>query len=537
MKLAFGIENIRRISSTPHIEMRPITILVGRNSAGKSTFLRSLPLIRQSLETRSSAPVLWFGDLVDFGDPNVAIGESETSRLAAFCFTLSDVRGETRRSRYYYYPGPYFMPRQLVRVNSVSVRYVIGVQGERTVLKTIQVKISDENIDVGFNLGAPDGVRGQILIDGEPIDILPTYNLEKAGWNLFSPPVFTPRSSKKEGRGRRWPMQAADILAEALVDAFRIEVTRNLSDKTYGREAWRILSEEHLDSDTLKKLTTASTTVSFRELYRKLARNRKSKLGQKVLSIHKLSRVLAVLEVVEEQLTEYFSNVGYLEPVRAASERFYRKQELEVSEIAPNGANFPMFLASLGEGGLSRFSNWVEEIFGYGVGLHTTGGHISMLLQSGKTSVNVTDTGYGVSQILPVLGIIWWAQSAPTLSRTRRKPGTGIRTLVIEQPELHLHPAHQAKLADVFVSVIGKGQQRDASKLETRLVVETHSEALIQRLGELVEERKVDPEAIQIVIFSANEDLDSPTKVSLSRFDDTGALSNWPFGFFNYSDK
>ena len=288
--------------------------------------------------------------------------------------------------------------------------------------------------------------------------------------------------------------------------------------------------------DTLKRLRNASATVSFKELYSKLLQNRPNALKQRVFAIHKLSRVLTVLEVIEEQLTGYFLNIGYLEPVRAASERFYRKQELEVSEIAPNGANFPMFLASLSENELSRFSDWVEEIFGYGVGLHTTGGHISMLLQSGERSVNVTDTGYGVSQILPVLGIIWWAQNARTRSSARRGPGVGFRTLVIEQPELHLHPAHQAKLADVFVSVIRRRGQGPENP-ETRLVVETHSEALIQRLGELVEEGKVDPEAIQIVIFSTKEDLDSPAEVSLSGFDDAGALSNWPFGFFNYSEK
>ena len=193
-----------------------------------------------------------------------------------------------------------------------------------------------------------------------------------------------------------------------------------------------------------------------------------------------------------------------------------------------------MFLASLGEGDLARFSSWVEGIFGYGVGLHTTGGHISVLLRSRGRSVNVTDTGYGVSQILPVLGIIWWAQNMQNVPSSSRRSRSGIRTLVIEQPELHLHPAHQAKLADVFVSVVRKDKQRAPSP-ETRLIVETHSEALIQRLGELVEKGEVSAEAIQIVIFSADEDLDSPTEVSISMFDDSGALSNWPFGFFNYS--
>lgn len=544
VKLAFGLENIRRISSTPQIELRPITILVGRNSAGKSTFLRSLPLIRQSLETRSSAPILWFGDLVDFGDPNVAIGEGKSTRQAAFRFTLNDIWEEKGRSPYYFYYIGRPRSRTPVRVSSVSVRYVIGVREERTVLEAIQIEIPEEGIDVEFRFDSSSESAGSILIDGELRDVLPkAYAIRKPGWNLFSPPWFVPRSLEWEGRRSRWPMQSVEVLVDILIEMFSDEIARSLSEKTYRKEAWRLLSEDRLDSNILAKLASTAATVSFKELYGDLLSDMKSEFAQGVVSIHKLSRVLAILELIDEQLTAYFLNVGYLEPVRAASERFYRKQELAVSEIAPNGANFPMFLASLDKEELAAFSGWVEGIFGYGVTLHTTGGHISVLLKSGNRAVNVTDTGYGVSQILPVLGMIWWAQNVQPLSgtplqprREMRRTGGRLRTLAIEQPELHLHPAHQAKLADVFVSVAGR-ERRGGAKSETRLVVETHSEALVQRLGELIEEGKVDSDAVQIVIFSANEDLDSPTEVSVSRFDGTGALTNWPFGFFNYSAR
>ena len=344
MKLSFGIENIRRIGSTPQIEMRPITVLVGRNSAGKSTFLRSLPLIRQSLETRSSAPILWYGDLVDFGDPIVAIGERETKKQAAFRFTLSDIREEKRRSPYYFYAG-YYRQRTPVRVDTVSVRYIIGVQEEQTVLQSIEVEIPEEGIDVRLDFASTAGASGKITIGGTLADILPkAYEVRRVDRNLFSPPLVIPRSLINEERGMRWPMRSADILAEALVDTFRQQITRNLSEKTYQREAWRILSEERLDSATLKRLRSTSSTATFRAVYDQLLSSEDNRVRQKTTSIHNLSRVFSVLEVIEDQLMAYFLNIGYLEPVRAASERFYRKQELEVAEIAPNGANFPMFL-------------------------------------------------------------------------------------------------------------------------------------------------------------------------------------------------
>ena len=171
--------------------------------------------------------------------------------------------------------------------------------------------------------------------------------------------------------------------------------------------------------------------------------------------------------------------------------------------------------------------------------MRRTSGHISIELVSKGRSVNVTDTGYGVSQILPVLGMLWWAVNHPPRATHWRRPRRReVRTLAIEQPELHLHPAHQAKLADVFASTVGSSDSsaRGTRSPGTRLVVETHSEALINRLGELVEEGKVDASAIQIVVFSADEDLASATEVSISKFDDSGALTDWPYGFFKYSD-
>src|SRR5690242_18851522 len=80
------LKNFRSLADTGMVELRPITLLLGQNSSGKSTFLRALPLMRQSIRIRSNAPLLWYGDLVDFGsirevkssfaseDENVGIG-------------------------------------------------------------------------------------------------------------------------------------------------------------------------------------------------------------------------------------------------------------------------------------------------------------------------------------------------------------------------------------------------------------------------------------------------------------------------------
>ena len=352
--------------------------------------------------------------------------------------------------------------------------------------------------------------------------------------------MFTKRSQSREERTTR-PQSLQDVLTETLISTFRDWANRRIGQGTLWSEVQRVLSQEQLDHESLTFLMNTSRTKTFKTMYSRLMSTSPSRTREDIFAIHGLSRAFSALDIMREQLTEYFLNVNYLGPVRAASERYYRKQELEVSEIAPNGANFPMFLASLSSWELKRFSDWVEKIFGYGVRVHASGGHISIHLSAKEKSINVTDTGYGVSQILPVLGIIWWAMQGRPM---QRRPGlsgllrqrTGPRTLAIEQPELHLHPAHQAKLADVFAYAIGNERKERPGGASTRFLVETHSEALVNRLGELVEKGRGNADSIQIVIFSAQDDLNTPTEVRFSTFDEKGALRNWPYGFFRYSD-
>ncbi|MDC5054819.1 hypothetical protein OHW35_00005, partial [Acinetobacter baumannii] len=68
--------------------MKPITLLVGKNSVGKSTFARTFPLIRQSCAEEKRAPILWYGKLVDFGDFKTVVNRSVEDKFIEFSFTV-----------------------------------------------------------------------------------------------------------------------------------------------------------------------------------------------------------------------------------------------------------------------------------------------------------------------------------------------------------------------------------------------------------------------------------------------------------------
>lgn len=62
------IKNMRSLSDTGLVSLSPITLLVGENSSGKSTFLRTFPLIKQSICKRTDGPLLWACDIDDYVD-------------------------------------------------------------------------------------------------------------------------------------------------------------------------------------------------------------------------------------------------------------------------------------------------------------------------------------------------------------------------------------------------------------------------------------------------------------------------------------
>jgi predicted ATPase len=208
---------------------------------------------------------------------------------------------------------------------------------------------------------------------------------------------------------------------------------------------------------------------------------------------------------------------------------------LALGEIDPQGQNVAMFLHNLSASEKQRFISWMGEHFGYSVDTIATSGHISMVIrdakdQAGTNSINLADTGFGFSQMVPILMQIWAVISLRgSAPRMLTMP---ISIISIEQPELHLHPRLQAILADLFMQAVKLAKENG---IDLRLVVETHSEQIINRIGRRVSEGAIDHDDVAVVLFDKPK-FDVPTNVSISEFDDEGFISNWPYGFFEASN-
>jgi predicted ATPase len=136
---------------------------------------------------------------------------------------------------------------------------------------------------------------------------------------------------------------------------------------------------------------------------------------------------------------------------------------------------------------------------------------------------NISDMGFGFSQILPIVASVWneTQDSADPLGRSKEV------TFVIEQPELHLHPQFQNLLAKAFAKVVRLTRSSNSS---IRILFETHSNVMIDALGEAINEGIIDKEMVNIVLF---EKANGITRTKISNFSEEGYLLNWPIGFFS----
>ena len=120
--------------------------------------------------------------------------------------------------------------------------------------------------------------------------------------------------------------------------------------------------------------------------------------------------------------------------------------------------------------------------------------------------------GFGLTQILPIL-----------VAAISSKPGN---ILLIENPEVHLHPAGQALMGQFLAEVASAGIQ---------VVVETHSDHVLNGIRRSVKSSQITPEKIAIHFFRPR--LDGRAQVVSPQIDKEGNLDSWPDGFFDQFDK
>ncbi len=456
---AIRLKNFMAFEDTDWLELRPITLLFGRNSSGKSAVIRALRLLRQSLDAPSVRGALLFST-------------PQGIDLGPYWETVHRLPGQGK-------------PKEDEKIP----RMAFGIRcGLPTALDELWSLLGQHLAARGEEIPAPEYLPNVVEVE---LTFEAASNDDQARLSEVNVTCVTARN----GVARAYSVFSALRLSGDDAYAFGEEwwfTSDLLTDDTgAGGEPWRGwgIETEHGFLPRLAPVTRQG--VAQRRPQRDF--------------------VARLLGDINSQVTEFLRNIIHLGPMRPEPRRAfaYGRVNIEALENAGWRGLVKLLQGDVDQGALQRIDAWlIAAELAHSLLVRRLGGaeEVGVLTQlflqdQARLTVNLADVGFGVSQVLPIL-----------VECATVEPG---ELVIVEQPELHLHSAAQAKLGDLFIEAILRNLRDDwrmkaQGALEAsrplpetpvafkfspvpgpRFLIETHSEHFLLRLRRRVAETLV----------------------------------------------
>lgn len=544
------IENFKGIGTAQAIDLKPITLLFGPNSAGKSTILQSLHYLREILERRNADPDTTIaGGLIDLGGFATLVHGHDLSRIIVIKLVLDDVDGFGAERL----PLNSGASLAAAEFENLPIRYLVG---ENTDLKDYAVVQS---------LGISLSISWSDLLAGPYVSAI-TVTLDGAEIGTITSPA-------QSGQAILSRFNFDHPLLQRYRDA---DAPTDPEDELPGHP----LADEILDLSRQMSVSGDVPLPDYRvgvqtflgalpDLGRTMVSDLRDPEASKFELESRTPRVRGLNTLLDELMVgplrlvrDYLSGMTYIGPLREIPSRKYRPrlspdesrwaqglaawdllytdpsgklldavnawlggedrlktgyrlERFQFKEVPVPGRFHQLFERGLSEDDLGE----LQELYA------TLSARSEIALRDFEKGIIVApgDVGVGISQMIPVI-----------VGCLRSQQGI----LAIEQPELHVHPAIQVGIGDLFIhavqpndSIVGSGKT---------LLVETHSEHVMLRLLRRIREateNEVPPGAIGMtpddlsVIYV--ESGDDGVRFRPLRVDPEGEfIDRWPKGFF-----
>ncbi|MBE0680376.1 MAG: DUF3696 domain-containing protein [Anaerolineales bacterium] len=227
-----------------------------------------------------------------------------------------------------------------------------------------------------------------------------------------------------------------------------------------------------------------------------------------------LSSASRSINDVQRRFSEIERHLGFINSFRLFPERTYYQMTKSDYKVGGYGENYIDQILRWYENKSVTYKGLIADLRSLdllnGVDIKKLdGGRFELRVQAKPEGpiVSIADVGFGISQFLPIL------------VADRQLPKGS--TLLVAQPEIHLHPNVQAKLADYF--------SRQVKSKEKRYIIETHSEYFLNRLRLLITKGEIAAEDVAVYYFENTST--GTTKYSIE-FSKDGQIKNAPKGFF-----
>ena len=556
---AIEIENFKGIGRPVRIELRPITLLFGRNSAGKSTVLHALCYAHEILSHRNADAhkTDLGGDQIDLGGFRRFVHERDLKRSVRLRFELN--------------LGGRVLPELEGAYSAMPLGWSLGAFPEVASLEDAEAGWLELRVTWSGELERPIvsdyeiGVDGQVLghIQASASDRMPTLlaNLshpmleyavnggEVETSSRYVGQVREDSGARRYGQGFR-PMrvllerasalpsfrQHFSIMDKALDDRSRFDISRLLvgigcllQEELAGFRHLGPLRDLHpraiLDREGSSPGRWSDGSAAW-DLLNKRAQTTLSRVAHELLNPRERRRAMVVVRVGEWLSREDRLDTGYDLLVRHVVELPANTPLVDVLNKEVVGEELAAIKAKGGDLSEPEFPGEIVrkarpegiDALAEGIANAPVRREIQLVTTGANMEVRTSDIGTGISQVLPVV-VAALDPDRPEIT-------------AIEQPELHVHPRLQVELGDLFAEQAAGGGV---------FLIETHSEHLMLRLLRRIEETTggelpkgkpaLKPDQVSVVYV---EQLDGEVRATRLRIDETGEfIDRWPQGFFD----
>ncbi|MCB0859469.1 MAG: AAA family ATPase [Solirubrobacterales bacterium] len=463
------LEGFKPFRKPTSVRLAPITVLFGQNSAGKSSLVQALMMLKQSVKANHFVAD---GEVVQLGSFGTLVNGHDLDRPVRLGVSFGvPVDWHT--------PGLVLNPGWLRSID-FEFRGSVGseVRLERVIVDLGEGHVASFDFDPradGLAMTAEDAVNlVRHVAEGE------------SRWRIAAP------TAKRTETGPA---------------SFR---------KQRVSEVKRVLSRigDYLPVK-VEGLVPASADLAISNYGKGKAAND----GE--LASSSIDGSLALPAKTGEELGRLLSEMKYLGPLRSAPERVYPRRTGD-GGIGNSGENLAIYLFEH-RSELDEINRWLDRLempyrldvvsLDAGVKGLPVGDLVALILTDHRSGavVSPADVGFGISQVLPIV----------TQLLANRQT-----VIAVEQPEIHLHPGLQARFAELLIDAT---RPESASN---QVIVETHSEHLMLRLQRRVREGELSPDEVSVLYVDWNEEEACAEVIHIPLDEDGSFTRAWPNGFF-----
>lgn len=570
------LDNFKSINEEKNLEFRPLTIFTGANSSGKSTILQSILLVTQTLQDSiPSRSIVLNGWFKKFGSYDDIVNRRDYTKdiKIGFSVTMDDVI----RNRWVMGPWDeevnnvdcsilvasnnkpedllphlkelklnttgekekkYTLKLTKISEPSKEIQKVVASVKERVQQSELEYKVETNFENTRRFIGRTVGAKyiGAGLTHFLPSYLLYFYNQVDRIKEIILDVILGGRQSYA------YMFDDMDVVLDkalskrclAIVD--EIDGTVNKKSRTYESLYRRLhnsfkfeLFVRFIEAAHVDDITKASFVSQLQDELSKLPAS------------YSIDRLPIHYQPGVDCVKEFFcDHIKYLGPLREEPKALYPLESIgSTLDLGLKGEN----TAAVFQNNKEKIISYVDpDYFGNSVNQSPTvitgslaeainkwlvylgvandmsaidkgkfGHELKITTEIKDMKQDLTHVGVGVSQILPILVLCFLSDKGDSI--------------ILEQPELHLHPKVQTRLADFFVSMNALGKQ---------CILETHSEYLINRLRLLVakaDDKKISDETM--IYFVEKDKEMGCSKYREITINPYGKIDKWPDGFFD----